>query len=233
MGTRNLTVIIKDGKIRLSQYGQWDGYFKGAGVDFLQFVKDNLQDKSKRRMKYRIEKFAEKVECLESVDEGYYDGIIKMSNGYDLNPQKNSSPYAIPFKILMPQFSRDTGVKVLDVINMLEPYEFRGYAEPDKNGHREEFYRYRYPIMLTFDREGFTEFTNIINLDTQEIYMLTSHEFQCEPLPTCELVENTYRQKCWYKSSIAKLPRISDIKKYKESIMLDYWQRDNGEWVSN
>ena len=62
MGTRNLTVIIKDGQIRLSQYCQWDGYFTSAGVEFLQFVKDNLQDKSKRKMKYRIEKFAEKVE---------------------------------------------------------------------------------------------------------------------------------------------------------------------------
>jgi len=232
MGTRNLTVIIKDGQIRLSQYCQWDGYFTGAGVEFLQFVKGNLQDKSKRKMKYRIEKFAEKVECLEQVNESYYDGIIKMSNEYDLNPQKNSSHYAIPFKIFLSQFSRDTGVEILNIINKLEPYEFKGYSA-DKNGHREEFYRYRYPIMLSFDKEGFTEFTNILNLDTKEIYMLTYHEFKGEPLSTCELVEENYNQKCWYKSSIEKLPRISDIKKYKESIGLDYWQRDNGEWVSN
>ena len=54
------------------------------------------------------------------------------------------------------------------------------------------------------------------------------------PLPTCELVENVYKHHdCWYKSSIRDIPSIAKIKKYKESIGLDYWQRDNGEWVSN
>ena len=219
MGTRNLTVVIKDNEIKLSQYGQWDGYFSYSGKKFLEFVKGNLQSKSKEQQNYCIEKFGEKIDILEDVNEQYYDNIIKMSNSYNVNPTKNLSNYAIPFSIMLPQFSRDTGVGILDVIDKLQPYEFGE--------------KYKFPIKLCYDREGFTEFTNIINLDTQEIYMLTSHEFKCEPLPTCELVENTYHQKCWYKSNIAKLPRISDIKKYKESIMLDYWQRDNGEWVSN
>jgi hypothetical protein len=63
--------------------------------------------------------------------------------------------------------------------------------------------------------------------------MLTYHEFNGEPLKTCELVENIYHQRCWYKSKIKSIPSIAKIKKYKESIGLDYWQRDNGEWVSN
>lgn len=32
MGTRNLTVIIKNGKPVVAQYGQWDGNFSGAGL---------------------------------------------------------------------------------------------------------------------------------------------------------------------------------------------------------
>lgn len=32
MGTRNLTVIIQNGKPVVAQYGQWDGYFSGAGL---------------------------------------------------------------------------------------------------------------------------------------------------------------------------------------------------------
>ena len=219
MGTRNLTVVIKDNKVKLSQYGQWDGYFSYSGKKFLEFVKDNLQSKDKEQQDYNIEKFGEKIDLLEDVNEQYYDDIIKMSNSYDVNPTKNLSKYAIPFSIMLPQFSRDTGVKILDVIDKLQPYEFGK--------------KYKFPIKLCYDNEGFTEFTNIINLDTQEIYMLTYHEFKGEPLSTCELVENTYHQKCWYKSKIKDIPTIAKVQKYKESIELDYWQRDNGEWVSN
>lgn len=220
MGTRNLTVVIKDNEIRLSQYGQWDGYFSYSGKKFLEFVKGNLQSKNKERQNYLIEKFGEKIDILEDVNEQYYDDIIKMSSNYNVsNPNKNTSNYAIPFSIMLPQFSRDTGVEILNVIDKLQPYEFGT--------------RYKFPIKLCYDREVFTEFTNIINLDTQEIYMLTSHEFKCEPLSTCELVEKTYKQKCWYKSKIKNIPTIAKVQKYKESIELDYWQRDNGEWVSN
>ena len=49
MGTRNLTVVIKDNEIKLSQYGQWDGYFSYSGKKFLEFVKGNLQSKNKER----------------------------------------------------------------------------------------------------------------------------------------------------------------------------------------
>ena len=219
MGTRNLTVVIKDNEIKLSQYGQWDGYFSYSGKKFLEFVKDNLQDKKQSNQNYKIEQFSRIIDILEDVNEQYYDDIIKMHDNYDVNPNKNSSQYAIPYSIMLPQFSRDTGVEILSIINNLEPYSFGQ--------------RYKFPIKLCYDREGYTEFINIINLDTQEIYMLTSHEFKGEPLPTCELVENTYHQECWYKSSIKDIPTIAKVQKYKESIELDYWQRDNGEWVSN
>lgn len=33
MGTRGLTVIIKDGKVKLSQCQQYDSYFSETGVD--------------------------------------------------------------------------------------------------------------------------------------------------------------------------------------------------------
>ena len=51
MGTRHLTVVIKDNEIKLSQYGQWDGYFIYTGVKFLEFVKGKLQSKRKKRQK--------------------------------------------------------------------------------------------------------------------------------------------------------------------------------------
>ena len=39
MGTRNLTMVVHEGKIKLAKYCQWDGYFKGgAGEDILNFL---------------------------------------------------------------------------------------------------------------------------------------------------------------------------------------------------
>ena len=220
MGTRHLTVVIKDNEIKLSQYGQWDGYFTYSGTKFLEFVKENLQSKSKKKQKYRIETFGEKIDTLKKVDEKTYQEFIAIKDKYGFDNTLNKSQFAIPFDIMFPQFSRDTGVGILDIIMKIHAYMFNP--------------NYKFPVILDFDGVGCTEFVNVINLDTQEIYMLTSHEFKGVPLPTCELVENVYKHHdCWYKSSIRDIPSIAKIKKYKESIGLDYWQRDNGEWVSN
>ena len=220
MGTRHLTVVIKDNEIKLSQYGQWDGYFTYSGTKFLEFVKENLQSKSKKKQKYRIETFGEKIDTLKKVDEKTYQEFRAIREKYGFDNTLNKSQFAIPFNIMFPQFSRDTGVEILDIIMKIHAYMFNP--------------NYKFPVILDFDGVGCTEFVNVINLDTQEIYMLTSHEFKGVPLSTCKLVENVYRHHdCWYKSSIRDIPSIAKIKKYKESIGLDYWQRDNGEWVSN
>ena len=220
MGTRHLTVVIKDNKIKLSQYGQWDGYFTYSGTKFLEFVKENLQSKSKKKQKYRIETFGKKIDTLQKADEKTMQEIRVIREKYGFDNTLNKSQFAIPFNIMFPQFSRDTGVEILDIIMKIHAYMFNP--------------NYKFPVVLDFDGVGCTEFVNVINLDTQEIYMLTSHEFKGVPLSTCELVENVYKHHdCWYKSSIRDIPPIHKIKKYKESIGLDYWQRDDGEWVSN
>ena len=220
MGTRHLTVVIKDNEIKLSQYGQWDGSFTYSGTKFLEFVKENLQSKSKKKQKYRIETFGEKIDTLQKVDEKTYQEFIAIKDKYGFDNTQNKSEFAIPFSIMFPQFSRDTGVEILDIVNRIQPYMFNS--------------SYKFPVILDFDGVGYTEFVNVINLDTEEIYMLTTHEFKGVPLSTCELVGNVYENHdCWYKSSIRDIPSIAKIKKYKESIGLDYWQGDDGEWVSN
>ena len=41
MGTRNLTMVIdKRGDLKVAQYGQWDGYPEGWGVEILNFARD-------------------------------------------------------------------------------------------------------------------------------------------------------------------------------------------------
>lgn len=52
MGTRNLTMVInQEGETKVAQYGQWDGYPSGVGVEVLNFLKDNeLFDKFKNNL---------------------------------------------------------------------------------------------------------------------------------------------------------------------------------------
>ena len=39
MGTRNLTMVISNGKTKVAQYGQWDGYPDGQGMTALSTLK--------------------------------------------------------------------------------------------------------------------------------------------------------------------------------------------------
>ena len=54
MGTRHLTAVFLDGKYRVAQYGQWDGYPERAGRNCLNFAR-TIVEKSARA------KFADKV----------------------------------------------------------------------------------------------------------------------------------------------------------------------------
>ena len=38
MGTRHMIAVVNNGKYRVAQYGQWDGYPSGQGVGVLGFL---------------------------------------------------------------------------------------------------------------------------------------------------------------------------------------------------
>ena len=42
MGTRNLTIILKNNKHKVAQYCQWDGYPDGQGLVAYNLLKGNL-----------------------------------------------------------------------------------------------------------------------------------------------------------------------------------------------
>jgi len=52
MGTRNLTMVIdQKGVTKVAQYGQWDGYPSGVGIDILKILRDKeLFDKLKANL---------------------------------------------------------------------------------------------------------------------------------------------------------------------------------------
>jgi hypothetical protein len=42
MGTRHLICVVVDGKMKVAQYGQWDGYPTGQGVDIVNFINNDM-----------------------------------------------------------------------------------------------------------------------------------------------------------------------------------------------
>lgn len=73
MGTRHLITVVKDGKNKIAQYGQWDGYPSGQGVTVLQFLKN----------KRRVAKFRKSLDRVRFLD---YEGKDKeMLEEYDKN----------------------------------------------------------------------------------------------------------------------------------------------------
>lgn len=94
MGTRHQQIVIdKNGNRKISQYGQWDGYPEGQGVDIL---------KSLRTLdlaKYQIE--------LQKINE------ITEDQRQDIN--KN---YSSNWKNLYPYLSRDCGSDIHELITL-------------------------------------------------------------------------------------------------------------------
>ena len=77
MGTRNLTMVISDKKIKVAQYGQWDGYPSGVGLGLLNLLSD----------KELFEKFKANLSKVRFVDdEGIDKDFIESYN-------KNASEY--------------------------------------------------------------------------------------------------------------------------------------------
>ena len=88
MGTRNLTMVVKDGKYKVAQYGQWDGYLECSGVRILQFLK-----------KVDMKKFSEYVDNVKFLTEEEVNALNKTE-------WQRENPY----------LSRDCGCDILDYV---------------------------------------------------------------------------------------------------------------------
>jgi hypothetical protein len=105
MGTRNLTMVISGKKVKVAQYGQWDGYPSGQGITALNFLRNTT-----------ITDFKEKLERAKFIDDAKQAEIdawlksIGSKNG-GLNLQQ-----AEKYKKRYPFLSRDHGAGVLNLI---------------------------------------------------------------------------------------------------------------------
>ena len=137
MGTRNLTMVVSNNQTKVAQYGQWDGYPSGQGVDALNIMSKIVWDN-------KLSEFKEKVDRLSWLTDEQID---------DLNLQSDvlkKHPY----------LKRDWGAKILNAIMYgelvydgifgSEKYEFEilGLANREKFAQNSLFCEWGYVIDL-------------------------------------------------------------------------------------
>lgn len=97
MGTRHLTAVFLDSKYQVAQYGQWDSYPRGAGINCLNFVHSIVSETARKD-------FANKVRDCSWATQKYIDSKVSQEDW-----QKN-----------YPELSRDTGSNLLQLIQKSE-----------------------------------------------------------------------------------------------------------------
>lgn len=104
MGTRNLTAVQSDGKYKVGQYCQWDGYPSGQGITILTALRALTPSAFKQKVDALKQLTADEVhECWKACgadDSGWV--------GMDVSDK---------FKEKYPQLHRDFGGKIIEAID--------------------------------------------------------------------------------------------------------------------
>jgi len=120
MGTRHLTCVVKDGEYKVAQYGQWDGYPSGQGVDALTFLKNMDRDKFLTSLAATYQPTKEQIAAWWKEvghDIGTNDGWV----GVEISDK---------YKAKHPSLSRDTGAEILQLIqDAVEPVPLNLYLK--------------------------------------------------------------------------------------------------------
>lgn len=105
MGTRNLTMVMVDRQYRIAQYGQWDGYPNGQGVDVLEFARKRLAKKAGR------EAFKDRLARCRFISEEETKALYEAAgiHGEFMTLQK-----AAEFKKRHPTIDRDLAAGILE-----------------------------------------------------------------------------------------------------------------------
>ena len=106
MGTRHLIVAIADGNPKIAQYGQWDGYPSGQGATVTKFIVDADMEAFKAKV----------LELQEETEEEWRKQWAEF--GVDVTQPDTSVNMDVydQFSEKYPQFSRDTGAGILDLV---------------------------------------------------------------------------------------------------------------------
>lgn len=104
MGTRHLIAVQVDGKYKVAQYGQWDGYPSGQGIEVLRFLHE-----------VEVPNFYDQVSKLEWIPESIHQSLWIQAGADPGDPWVNCE-ISDRFRSMYPELSRDTCAGVLQII---------------------------------------------------------------------------------------------------------------------
>lgn len=173
MGTRHFIGVIDDGKYKIANYGQFDGYIEGQGAMILDFLS-----------KVRLDLFREKLNNCRFIDQSELRQFY-INAGDDPENKSGfvSCEVANKFRDMYPSLTREAGAGILDIV-----YHSIGEV-PLWN--REDF----------LEDELWCEFGYVIDSDRETLHCYKNGknlfaEYILSDLPTVE--EMQYDYEVWY-----------------------------------
>lgn len=107
MGTRGVTAVIQNGKPVIAQYGQWDHYPSGQGLDALKILKS---------FKGRWDVFKEKLKHCKFVTPAKQKEIDKFMKSIGSNDGWMTGEQAEKYHKAYPYLTRDHGAQILQLV---------------------------------------------------------------------------------------------------------------------
>ncbi len=117
MGTRNLTMVIdRKGELKVAQYGQWDGYPSGNGVEILEFCKNKTNLQKLEQMLDKV-KFFNKENADENI-KAFIEEYTKREPYYNFETKGEQKDTRTEQDIFWFEnfISRDVGANILSAI---------------------------------------------------------------------------------------------------------------------
>lgn len=104
MGTRNLVAVQIDGQYKIAQFGEWDGFPSGRGVDVLNFLCERMNEEAfVKALRNSVFIAPEKLGDLWRQYGVGEDGWVTLEQSAAMKRDH-------------PEFSPDTGDKILDIV---------------------------------------------------------------------------------------------------------------------
>ncbi len=132
MGTRHLITVKKDGVAKVVQYGQWDGYPDGQGLDVLKFLRNKVKVEELRLSLDKV-RFLDR----EGRDKNFLEEYNKNAPKWSSEPDNRTDEQKDWFRTF---YSRDVGAKLLDNIIGYEGKEILLDEEKEGEEHCSGFF---------------------------------------------------------------------------------------------
>jgi len=164
MGTRHLIAAMVDGKYKIAQYGQHDGYISGQGVDVLTFLRNS-----------DLDAFKENVRKCEWMTEADSDDI--------------DAKHGANWSTFYPELSRDAGSKVLEMVakkplKLNDQISFAHDSLFCETAYVIDFDKGTFEVFAGFNQEPITEGRFLSKPDVEEYHPVKLiKSYQLDALP--------------------------------------------------